>query len=126
MASKTCSCNKKKNRSSLLVKCANDKCTIGWWHTLCCGFKDITRKQLGNIGEWHCPCCVMKVLQVPGYILACGTSTGTDTDIIAKVKQKRDDLKFEINDLKELKHNFVQIGKQQKEEKKRWSEIASK
>lgn len=87
---------------------------------MCSGFnKDVTKKQLDDIGYWTCPYCVMSSLQAPG----CNLGVGSSPDVISKMDERLDELKNEIEDLKTVKQSFLDIGKEHKEAKQKWSDI---
>ena len=105
-----------------MVKCANKDCSIDWWHAVCAEFnnKDISKNQFESLEGWTCPCCVINKLHLPEYF-----SNSDDSELILKVEQKLEELKSEINDLKEIKQKLADMKKHQVEDKRLWSEIVA-
>lgn len=120
--SKSCPCGKK--RSGCFIQCYNENCEVGWWHAVCCGFnKDVSKKQLDAIGHWTCPCCVIDEVQIPGYKL---NSSASQHEVISKLDENLNQLRSEIADLKKVKDEFANMGKDHKEVQLKWSDIAAK
>ena len=121
MASKVCPCNKKRN-GWLFIQCAEEDCSIVWWHAACSGFNnDVTRKQVDAITRWKCPCCVIKSLNVPGYSL--NIKCDSCENLVAKVGEQIDHLKSEIGELQDLKRSFAEIETEKFEQQRLWSEV---
>ena len=115
---KSCPC-KKRNTTSLLIKCSSNNCSFGWWHANCAGFsKDATKTQLENLG-WTCPCCVIDALQITGYV----HEKHSQSDLMLNMRESLNDLKSEINDLRDIKQSLADVGKHHEEEKKLWSDV---
>ena len=122
MANK-CPCGKK-SKQSLLVKCSNEDCEIGWWHSVCAGFTTaLSKKSFENIGGWCCPVCVMNNLNIPGYTTK--ATTKFIDEIEKKLDVKIDDLQTEINNLKEVKEGFANVDHTFATQKQLWSDIVA-
>ena len=116
MSSK-CPCHKKKQ--SLLLKCAQKDCTAVWWHAVCFGFNStISKQKLEELGDWTCPICITNTLKL---------CNNDNNELIAKVEEQVNNLKVEVNDLKDFKQEFSDIVKLQRNQKTRplWSDIVA-
>ena len=99
------------------MKCTNSGCSYVWWHASCAGFsKNTAKKDLEKVGAWTCPSCIMSKFQV------CDKGD-EQAEIISKMDEKLDDLNGHIADLKAIKEELSEIGKQQVENQKLWSDV---
>ena len=117
---KSCPC-KKKNKASLMLKCINEDCSVGWWHANCAGFnKDVSnaKDQVEKLGGWTCPCCVIRKLHIPEFFV-----DSEDSELILKVDDKLNELQSEIEDLREIKNGLATVTKQHTEDQRLWSEV---
>ena len=119
-----CPCGKKKQ--CLLVKCSQNDCPIGWWYSVCAGFTtSMSKKSFEDIGGWSCPVCVMNTRNIPGYSFNAGDRSNFIAKVEEKLDEKIDDLRVEINNLKEVKEGFANIEKSQTTQNRLWSDVVA-
>ena len=111
----TCPCNRRKV-GSLIISCSQN-CEFGSWHTECAGFLNVVnKKQVEDIGEWNCPSCALRALKIPGHI-------ANEHSCMSRIDEQLENLKSEINDLKDIKQEFAEVMKQNEKAKTLWSDI---